>query len=67
MSTSSTSNLDDIQHVVSARYGGPEHAESSATLTRNEQAALRTWANRLMRAQAGGRQIVLPNGALVWA
>lgn len=67
MSTLVTPNLDYIQNVVSARYGGPAHGKGSTRLSPNEQAALRTWTNRLSRAEAANRQIVLPNGALVWA
>jgi hypothetical protein len=67
MSTASTVSLDSIHRIVSARYGGPKHRAAPAELTPTEAAALRTWMNRLMRAQSGGRQIVLPNGAVVWA
>jgi len=67
MSTVATANLDSIQKVVSARYGGPVEREASDALTPNEQAALRTWANRLNRARSCDRQIALPNGKLVWA
>jgi hypothetical protein len=61
------SNLEYIQSVVSARFGGPDSGEATADLTPREREALQSWSNRLTRIRTGQYELALPNGALVWA
>jgi hypothetical protein len=61
------SNLEYIQAVVSARFGGPEAVASTADLAPTERKALEAWRNRLSRARDGQNELVLPNGDVVWA
>jgi hypothetical protein len=61
------SNLDYIQFVISAEFGGPLVAGVPAALAPSEREALERWSSRLARVRSGDNELALPSGALVWA